>query len=102
MSIYSARLGEISEIWHRTVARFGFIVPILVQIFKMERIRPVISKINKSLKASVAVAITAGSFATAAAAEDFRMLASWDSSYPIVPKVADVFAKDLKRFKYEF
>ena len=52
-----------------------------------------ISKINKSLKASVAVAITAGSFATAAAAEDFRMLASWDSSYPIVPKVADVFAE---------
>ena len=52
-----------------------------------------ISKNNKPLKASVAVVLALGSFATSAMAEDFRMLASWDSSYPIVPQVADVFAE---------
>lgn len=59
----------------------------------MGRIELVISKNNKPLKASVAVALALGSFATSAMAEDFRMLASWDSSYPIVPQVADVFAE---------
>ncbi|MBW3097256.1 TRAP transporter substrate-binding protein DctP [Pseudohoeflea coraliihabitans] len=51
---------------------------------------------NKSGLSALAVVLTAGLLTGPAAATDFRMLASWNGTYPVVPNVAEVYMEMVK------
>ena len=55
-----------------------------------------VSIIKKTALSIQAVAFGVAFSASAAMASDFRMLASWDGSYPVVPNVAEVYMDMVK------